>query len=532
MSLSKEKKFNIILGILCLIFFGVYSFITLSIFWPHWSEFHHLIFNWPDANANYFFTQLLAQQHTFFAFEPLNQLTNNLLHARSVNVVDGHLVPITFLPVIVIFALFFKLLGSIGLLFLTPLLAALTVYIIYRLVYYIFQDLDLAFLVGLLMLPLAPWLYFANVVMLPTVLFIFLASLGWLLITKRLTTADRGKSWWFCLLGSLFLSLAIVVRPTEMIWLLLIAVFVFYVNRKKIEYQKTIAGFLVFMLILFLFLSLNKIVYGGYLSFGYLNLQSGDLPTEFSGSSSWLKTIFIPFGFHPRLIWYNLCKHFVSLIFFHIIFALGGILYLILKDKISKVWRYYFFVTSLVFVIILFFYGSWDLVDPLVKNYNTISISYVRYFMPLYLFILPLVALLIKAAGRWKGGYLIVAALAIFGFKTAFYTAHDGLLKTKETMESYYRQFEQVSQIAPQNAVIISERGDKIFFPYYKVVVWQPNLPIWPEIVKIIDDTPIFFYTSQSDEELVVEENKVGVVGLKLVEPVMIENNFRLFQVK
>ena len=185
MKLNKHKKFNIIIIILCILFFGLYSFLVLSTWLPNWQEFQHLIFNWPDANANYFFSIIFAEYNIFQWLEPLNDLTDNLLHTRSINVIDNSLVPMTWLPAIAIWGWLAKLFGSFGALFITPALASISVYIVYKLVFYIFKDIHLAFLVALLLLPLAPWLYFANITMLPHILFIFLLLAGWLLIIKH-----------------------------------------------------------------------------------------------------------------------------------------------------------------------------------------------------------------------------------------------------------------------------------------------------------------------------------------------------------
>ena len=185
MKLNKNKKFNIIIIILCLAFFALYSFLIFSTWLPNWQEWQHLIFNWPDANANYFFVNIFSDYSIFQYFEVYNELTNNLLHTRSINVIDANLVPMTWLPVIAIWGWLAKLLGSFGVLFVTPALASISVYLAYRLTFYIFKDIDLAFLVALLLLPLAPWMYFANIVMLPHILFIFLVLSGWLLIVKH-----------------------------------------------------------------------------------------------------------------------------------------------------------------------------------------------------------------------------------------------------------------------------------------------------------------------------------------------------------
>src|SRR3989344_7343674 len=134
---------NKILVVSFLVFLFIYNFTNIFVWWPMLSDTGHLIFNWPDSTANYFFSGLFASDGKFWLSEPLNILTDNLLHARSINVIEGNLVPMTFLPAIVIFGAFERILGEPGILALTPFLAALSGLLIYRLVYYIFKDLDI-----------------------------------------------------------------------------------------------------------------------------------------------------------------------------------------------------------------------------------------------------------------------------------------------------------------------------------------------------------------------------------------------------
>ena len=184
--MSTSRKQNKILSVLFIVFLLIYNFTNISVWWPMLSSTGHLIFNWPDATANYFFADLFANTNQLRYFEPLNLLTDNLLHARSFNVIDGSLVPITFLPALVIFGAAWRILGEFGILALTPFLAAMSGLLVYRLVYYIFKDLDLSLISAILFWSLAPVMFFANVVMLPNMLFVFLVLAGWWAIAKSL----------------------------------------------------------------------------------------------------------------------------------------------------------------------------------------------------------------------------------------------------------------------------------------------------------------------------------------------------------
>ena len=77
---------------------------------------------------------------------------------------------------------------------------------------------------------MAPWIFFANVVMLPNILFTFLLLAGFWAIAKSILFSKH--LYW--ILGSLFLSLAVFVSPTAIIWLALMFIVVIYINRQKI----------------------------------------------------------------------------------------------------------------------------------------------------------------------------------------------------------------------------------------------------------------------------------------------------------
>lgn len=537
--MNKEKKITIIVLLSCLLFFFIYSFTTLSVFMPQYLSSGHVIFNWPDSNANYFFASLYSNNFQFYSFEPLNLLTDNLIHSRSINVINGNLVPMTWLPAVLVYGIFFKLLGGLGVLFLTPILASISGYLVYRLSFYIFKSLDLSLIITLLFLSLAPWVFFANEVMLPNIMFIFLVLLGWYFIAR---SWQKDSYNFYFISGSLFLSLAVFVRPTEFIWLAFISLFVLYINRQKINLNKIILGGFSFLLMLFLFLFLNKLTYGNFFSVGYLQFASGSLSSEISAgkSNSFLGGILLllfPFGFDIKLIAVNFYKYFVSISWPHFIFAVAGLL-LLLKNKIGYVWKKYLLITPFVFILILLYYASWDLADPLVKELNTISISYVRYFLPLYILVLPLIAYSLlklfyaKSKLNQLALYLVVFALMLSSLKLAFLTSPDGLIDNKNTLENYAWQFKTISELIPESSIIITDRADKIFFPVYKAIVPQGDLPLWPRVEKIINTAPIYYYTDKTDEQLQFDRNEADKLNLDLSLRAQIWDNFRLYEIK
>lgn len=518
---NKQSKIFIVL---LLTFFLLYSFSIFVSWWPQWQNDQPLIFNWPDANANYFFAKTFAQSGQLSYLEPLNNLSNNLLHSRSINVIDNKLVPMNFIPNIIIFGIFYKILGGLGVLFLVPLLSILAAFLFYQILAIIF-DKKIAWFSLLLLLPLAPWLYFANLAMLSNILFIVLAlGAGYFWAVKKYY------------LSVAILGLALIVRPSEMVFLLLPFSFLFYWQHLKLK--KYLPSSLLIMFVFALaFFALNYLVYGNIFSIGYFNLQTQNLPSEFlakqNNFGSWLKLLFAPFGINFKLIIYNFSKYFIQVFLPYFILAVLAVIYSIKRSAAKQQWQRYLLVLILSSLVLLLYYGSWDLADPMVKNLNLISSSYVRYFLPLYLLYLPLSALaLVDIFSKKYWPYVIIIFLASLSIYTAFWSKPDGLLQHKYYLAKYSEQFQEVKKIVPANAVIVSEREDKIFFPYYKVVVPQGSLPTWSRLEKIINQTPIYYFTNKSVADLVVEQIYAKASNLELLDPVDISGGFKLYQVK
>ena len=521
--MDKISKQNLIILFGCLLFFLLYSFSAITVWWPQWQAGGHLIFNWPDANANYFFAKVFAEKNNLFFAEPLNQLAGNLLHTRSINVVNGYLVPVTFLPNLLIFGLFFKLLGGFFSLLLIPFLASLTVYIIYRLLGTVFKDWDLAWWTAWLLFPLAPWLYFANIVMLPNILFIFLVCLAAYLLAKKKY-----------IVSTLFLALALVCRPSEAVWILLSFALVWFWQRRQISPKNWLFSLLIGLGLLAGFFWLNKLVYGGYLTLGYFNLQTNGLPTETVAiqQNFWgaIKIFFLPFGFDGKLIVYNFTKYFLQLYLPYVLLCLLG-LGVLLKNGLNKTWRSYIYLATISSVLLFVYYGAWDLADPLVKNLNIISSSYVRYYLPVYIIWLPLAALALNNFLQKKYlNYLLIVWLALFSIKVAFYEKNDGLIAHLGYVQSYYAQFQEVKKIAPIQAVLIVEREDKIFFPYYRVAVQQPNL--WPRLAAIKDQVPIYYFSQADAKSIAFEETGAQASGLEIGQAFDISGGFKLYKIE
>lgn len=539
------KKFDYYLIFLVIAAFVFYNFNNFFIWLPNYKIFGHLIFNWPDSNANYFFSQLFAESFHFFQFEPLNLLTDNLLHTRSINVVAANLVPMTWLWSLIIFALP-SFLGPLSVLFLTPVLAAISVILFYRLVTHIFASDALAFLSAALLAFFAPWLFFANEVMLPNVLFIT-CLLSALYLFSRCDARQVKNTNKTFILASVFFCLALMMRLNELLWLFILLGFLGYYFYAYLTRKKILIFFIVAFIFVGLTLLLNKLTYGAYLAFGYLNLQTSTLPTEFVQENfnllKFWQFLILPFGWQTKVFLSNIYHYLFLLIWPYYIFAAIALWSIFKNKNLSfKIWSRYLLLSFVLSLVILIYYANWELADPMVKSYNGISISYVRYFLPIYILILPFVALGILSvadylADKFKkckkiklvSSLVLVLCLSIFSLRLAFFAPNDGLLKTKDNILVYYQQFQAVKNIVPASSVLLTDRSDKIFFPYFAVIVPQGDLPLWSRIAKLRTAREVFYFSDKSEAEIAAMNKEAINFDLELVQMTQVDEKFKLF---
>jgi len=157
----------------------------------------------------------------------------------------------------------------------------------------------------------------------------------------------------------------------------------------------------------------------------------------------------------------------------------------------------------------------------LIKELNTISISYVRYFLPLFILILPLTALLfdifaVTSKGLYKVLRMVVLSLLFIipSFSFAFTTVNDGLFKNHENLLEYYDQFKQIKEIVPKDSVIISERSDKVFFPYYKTITLEETKDFWNRVDNI-NDIEVYYYTDNDIDKEYIQINNFKLIRIK-----------------
>jgi hypothetical protein len=126
----------------------------------------------------------------------------------------------------------------------------------------------------------------------------------------------------------------------------------------------------------------------------------------------------------------------------------------------------------------------------------------------------------------------VVIILGIFSLHLAFLSPHDGLKQNKITLLSYYQQFDKVQKIVPAGSVMLTERSDKLFFPYYKVIVPQGDLPLWPRLEKLAQATDIFYYSSLSEDRIITTQLEAAEYNLDIIKLAGINEDFNLYKIQ
>jgi hypothetical protein len=548
----KPNYYIISLVILALASFFVYSWFISSVIEPQ-AEQHdeHRIFSWPDAMANNFFIDNYIKHGSFVKEEPYNVALLGLIHPRSTNVFNGDIVPTGFLGMIVLYGWLGKIFTAKFIIYLTPLLASLCSLFFYGLVKRLINA-RAAFIASFMLLTLAPFWYYANLSMLNTIPMIFCLLAGFYVLVKQSEIKSDQLKLVLTFAGGLLISFAIFIRYIEFIWivLLVLVLWLFYFRKTSLMQIAVFVFGAAIPLVTLLYY--NYEIYGEVFTVGYLKMNSeadlfGRLPGEFAVQNSnsildYIKFLIIPFGFNPKAILktaFAFVYEFLNPYFFA--FVIGGVywLYKYVRKQLSKAQKTYFWMALLSCCWLIFFYGNWKFIDPLVLKNNTIGSSYARYWLPVYIMMLPFIAFWLDKVFQLKAlkaikislVTILLLGLASFSFHNVYQVKGDGLFNQKKVITSYYQQYDKVTDLIEDSAIIINNRADKLFFPNYRMVMFELNYAIFPIIEKIVKDVPFYYYTLMPDKDIeFINDRKIGELGLKLTEPVEIQDNFRLFK--
>lgn len=500
-------------------------------------------FHWPDETTNHFFAMRVARGEPLEVPEPRNVGAGNIIHPRTANVrADGAIVPGAYLGLPLWYGLVGRVLGEHAMLFVTPILAALGL-LAFASIIRRFWNPSVA-IVATMLLTLHPsgWIFTATA-MLPNVPFIALLLLGFMVLiradsckpqaasahptspplpegrgeTKKDFSPSRrereregvGLSIVHRFLGGLLIGLALTIRTHELVWVgAMLAVLAWrsyklpaasYKQSFRSASGLRLAACALGIILPFVpILLLNAQLYGSPFTTGYALLQEGGAaPTEFAPSlfPGWITALIAPFGWHPIAAFDRFWNYLIVPYPWFTALAVAGFARGVLSHFRTKMrkniggrpWAVMGAVALTVWLVL--YYGSWELADPLVRETNVLTISYVRYWLPIVVFLTPwaaigLLAVIGRMPARWRAHTIALVSLGIVltSFSQAVTDPTEGLIRQRQAIVEHRVRARAVIAATEPNAVIVSHRMDRVFFPERAVVHAPDQLSPPPRI--------------------------------------------------
>lgn len=500
------KKHYLPLVIVSLIFLIVYLWLAI----PVATSFNiDNRFDWPDETANYFWSKQFAQTGELFVFQPLNLTAQNQIHPRSFNVrTDGSLVPGSFLGLILLDGFLAKLFGTWLIIYITPILSVLGVLAFYGIIKEIF-DSRVAKISAVLMFINPAWWYYSVTTMLPNVAFV-----SFVLISVYCLLKSRHHRLTLMVCSGLSFGLAISIRPSEIIWLIFVYLAVFLYVRRGLKFVNLVYFSAAAALMMLPTLYFQQLTFGNFLTSGYEQLNTDSATV--CGACELTKSLILPFGFHPGLAVQNFWTHYLSRIWWLSLLSVLGFVSFLTRSSRQKneIWGYVA-ISAFIFSWLGIYYGSWQFADQLTVNLNTLGLSYVRYWLPLYLLALPFTALgLIWLSGfirlKWRRASLVIM-LIILLYPAAKLTLHDkadSILPVKARIAAYKKEAAAINQVTAPDAIIITVRKDKVLYPERQVIhtfdSLGENQELQDIVLKLSKIAPVYYLalTPESNLEL------------------------------
>ncbi len=486
-------------------------------------------FNSPDENANFYWTLRVANGMPMQFVEPLETVGNNLIRPRSVAVLNDKVGIGSFLGMPMIYGSLAQVFTVPGvsverfILYLTAVFAVLGVWFFYLLIAKVF-DKNTAFLSALLMYVFPGWVYFANRAMYHNVLFVSLLIIGVYFFVRAIQGGlgyVRGKKIWRELflygISGVFVGLALITRTSEIGWVILLLFVLLLthrgkfipVNRRNVSHWLGLLFFSMFLAVSFVpvFVT-NFSFYGAPISFGYSTGFSGELSDIINQRGLLFNMLVSPFGVHPQSILTNSYNYLVLMFpFFSIPVLVGFVVWAFSKRGVAsnrKQWGYLLCV-FLISCYLLVFYGSWKISDRIDLQNVSIGTSYVRYWLPIYLGMLPFLAYgMIRLVGItarvWARPVIIglfVLLMAVSGFRLVFNSTDESLMLLRSNIRDTQGKYLKLQENLPRDSIVVLgfKQADKIFFPQHSRIITELAVPRdYVAVRDLADYTNLYYY--------------------------------------
>ena len=561
--MNTNKNSNLIIVCLLALAFFILSSVFIAI---NQSSGSYFLWSSPDESANYFFAVNYAVSGELSVFDPAGIVGSGWTVPRSLRSDFGFLKPVSFLGIILIFGSIASVLGVSIIPFLTPLFASLGIIIFYLLIRNLFKE-KVALWSAFLLSFFPVYIYYSVRAMFHNVLFVvlLLSALYFLSLTL---IKKRWLSFLPALLGGVFIGSAIITRTSELLWLLPLLFLLWLFYFRKFGFIRLLLFLVGVSIGILPMIYYNQILYGSFFSSGYNELNNSistiyQVSSEFSSRFSVeyfkegfekIKNLIFYFGFKPIQSLKMFSSYLIKM--FPLLFWPGLFGFILLS--ISNIYRpkkkiiAYILGGILISIFLVLYYGSWKFNDNPDLSRVTIGNSYTRYWLPIYLWLMPLASWFLirftdavftsQEIGKKLRLRLSLALQSFFVFIyiliSIFFVlvgSEEGLIYWRYHNLADRRAAEIVLTNTEESSVIISRYNDKLLFPQRRVInASLPDDNLSPIINELLDYYPVYYYFFKLREQDLEYLNirRLAQYGLK-IEPVMMTSiNTYLYQLQ
>lgn len=505
-----------------------------------------LRFNSPDETANFYFASVFARTSQLSVTQNLDLLTP-IVHPRSVSVIGNRQVPGSFIGLILFYGSLAKITGPWAMPFFTPIITTIALAAFYFLVRNFFGR-KTALVSALLWVVNPAILYYTARGLLPNMLFISLTIFSLFFINRAAAKKNQASfdfiNWVF---AGLFLGAALAVRPSEVLWLLPLIIVILALN--KTRWNRLAIFSAAFLIVIAITGYYQNQTFGAPWRFGYTQFNqissvsaaavtaaapvtpNTGRPVNFASQTiSILGSYLLPFGFNLKAIARNSFDYLVWIFWWLFLPAIWALISFIRslkapREKTQKYHRLYFYAGLVISLWLIIYYGSGQFIDSTLPG-ATIGTSYVRYWLPIYVWAIPLISEVLKKSWRSRAVIFGFPAMAYLGLGLAFWLTPESLIQVKTNIIQYESENQRIQQLTEPDAVIITSRTDKIFFPQRQVIHYlDQDYSFKDGVAAILPQAPVYFFTllSQTDVNY-LNATEFQASGWKLIPDTKIDN--------
>lgn len=474
--------------------------------------------NSPDETVNWTTALRIANNTGVGVYEPLNRQVENVIHPRAMTVVGDYIVPVSFLAMPMLYGAIAAVSSVYVLPFLTALISALVLPAVYGIWRRYFTERVALLATVIWAFHPALWYYTARA-MYHNVLFVDLLILTWWVY---LMARDREWKFDWVLAFVLMASLAVAVRLNEAVWIMPLLVVGVWAEQNAWRWKQYVVAVVT-----------AGIFWGGWYwlqhsVYGVAGAVQYNLPSENVGWLRQMVSLLWPFGFDFATLSTTVQRYFLVLLWpLWLLVWLAAVrqwenVHTSVKDMVSP----YFVITVAVTAWLVLYYGSWGVVDTVGVSGVTVGNSHVRYWLPVFMLWVPYVAIGIETVSGWftvRHRRLVASAVLLlvvsYGFLITFFDRYEGLTAVATRLQLSRETASFVNAITPEDAIILGDRSDKVFYPDRRVIS-PGNMPYhtYDQVVRalpvLLDKGSVYAYAvGKMDVDITSKLGEVGIVA-------------------